>query len=273
MKPYPNRYVSSYQERTSLELRARMKDFVAFLQAGRALIVDPASQWELLRYAAWDATQPDTAKRPMTHVIYHRNDGTITFNGRSYMHWNLFIAGSPFPEQRADWTMSDHGKKISWSRATRKLLHERDGDNCCICGDPLTHMNGDKQRGGETIEHWLAKRLGGTNHIDNLKLAHAKCNRDVGHRTPEQKEQIAAMYKAGLISNVPHWGGNPRPRKRPGPRCNICYLVNGVCTGCGRTKLGLLGQPKSPCVGVCKMKAGRCIGCNRTLAQIEEAGK
>lgn len=176
-----------------------------------------ASGWEVLRYTAWDANQEGKAKRPMTHVIYKKADGRITFTGMSHTHWNLFKAGLPFPVQRKPEPVKPSKKqkkaKVSWSKRTRALLHERDGDLCCLCHDPLTYMNEDHLRGGETIEHWLAQFLGGTDHIDNLKLAHAKCNRDVGHKTPEEKQAIADAYKAGLVSKVAHWI-NPRARTR-----------------------------------------------------------
>lgn len=198
-----------------MELRSRFKSFVDWLQTSGAEIVPLASDWEVIRYTAWDSSQQATAKRPHTHVIYRKADGRITFTGASFTHWNLFTAGKPLLNQdRVIGPAPPRKRTKSWSKRTRLLLHERDGDLCCICNDPLTHMNTDHLRGGETIEHWQARFLGGTDHIDNLKLAHAKCNRDVGHKTVEEKQAIAAMYKAGLVSKVAHWSVSPRPRKR-----------------------------------------------------------
>lgn len=69
--------------------------------------------------------------------------------------------------------------------ATVRRLIERDGEACFFCGLP---MDGDV-----TVEHLVAIAHGGPNHISNLFLAHAECNRLAGHLSaPEKVAQAVA---------------------------------------------------------------------------------
>lgn len=60
----------------------------------------------------------------------------------------------------------------------------RDGEDCCYCRKPL----------GEdmTLEHRVAVSLGGSDDLDNLKLAHSACNREVGNLPVDMKDELAA---------------------------------------------------------------------------------
>lgn len=243
---------SEYQERTAMTFRAKEKAFSQYLHENGAKIASSTSVWELLRYTAWSNEQPHDAKRPMTSVVYRKGDGRITFTGDALTHFNRMLAGLPLDSQQRqidlDYKRAHNGKtppvpkakKLSWAKRTRALLHERDGDLCYFCCDPLSHMNADHLRGGETIEHLFAQSLaaeagwspGEVNHIDNLVLAHARCNREAGHKTVAEKEAIRAMHQEGLKSDVPWWDEpgfvsdaplpvplpivNPRPRNRGG---------------------------------------------------------
>lgn len=198
---------TAYQSREAMEFRARYKAFVSWLIENGVTLVAPCSDYEVLRYLAWDDSQSAKAKRPMTHVVYRKANGAITFSGASYRHFNLFVARRPFPDQSrgADIVVKERPKTKSWAKRTRELLHERDGDLCYFCHRPLTEHSEPKRKGPETIEHMLAKHLGGTDHMDNLVLAHARCNRDAGHKTVEEKRAIRELYRGGLHSKVEHW--------------------------------------------------------------------
>lgn len=70
---------------------------------------------------------------------------------------------------------------------TRKQIIDRDGLDCHICKVPVdltaNHVQG--QPGWELyphIDHVVPLALGGIDTIDNVKLAHAKCNIDKGTR-------------------------------------------------------------------------------------------
>ena len=52
------------------------------------------------------------------------------------------------------------------------LVEARDGKRCFYCGDPLGE--------DRTLEHLLSLADGGTHHVNNLVLAHLKCNERAG---------------------------------------------------------------------------------------------
>ena len=222
---------------------------LCLLSAG-CKILDTCSEYEVLRYTAWDSALP-AAKKPTTNVIYRKRDGRVTFTNASYRHYMLFIAGQEIDDQSRQSVLETNksillskARKLaarvdpvrrSWTQKTRLLLHERDGDDCYFCCAPLTYMSANHLRGSETVEHLYAQSLAlaagwrkaDVNHIDNLVLAHARCNREAGHKTVDEKKAIREMHKAGLHSNVPWWQEdgfisdaprpvhvNPRPRKR-----------------------------------------------------------
>lgn len=86
------------------------------------------------------------------------------------------------------------------AKRRRKLLY-RDGDTCFYCGNPFDlkwyadHLPGRgtwgsgkaKQDFRCTVEHLRARSNGGTNHPDNLVLAHQYCNGRVGAMSLEEK--------------------------------------------------------------------------------------
>lgn len=61
-------------------------------------------------------------------------------------------------------------------RALRQAVAARDGSSCWICDEPV---DPDADRSSElrgSLDHVLEVRHGGTNDLDNLRLAHACCN-------------------------------------------------------------------------------------------------
>ena len=51
-----------------------------------------------------------------------------------------------------------------------KAVRERDRDQCQLCGKKI-HCYYDM-----SLDHTVARMFGGSNNIDNLKLAHKNCN-------------------------------------------------------------------------------------------------
>lgn len=51
-----------------------------------------------------------------------------------------------------------------------RLIIERDGPDCFLCGEPFTKNQ------KITIDHWIPRAAGGTEEIDNLRIAHKICN-------------------------------------------------------------------------------------------------
>lgn len=66
-----------------------------------------------------------------------------------------------------------------WYRDMKAALRERDGDDCWICRSPTTG-------GDRTLDHWMPVSLGGGDKLENLKLAHAACNRRRGNQMPHR---------------------------------------------------------------------------------------
>ena len=78
-------------------------------------------------------------------------------------------------------------KGAKYSYYTRQQIFDRDGYDCYICNTPVDlsapHVQG--QPGWETyphIEHVVPLSLGGDDTLQNVKIAHAKCNMDKGTR-------------------------------------------------------------------------------------------
>lgn len=58
------------------------------------------------------------------------------------------------------------------------LITERDGPDCFLCGDPF------KSKMDITFDHWIPQSKGGTWEIENLRLAHKRCNAIKGDVMP-----------------------------------------------------------------------------------------
>jgi 5-methylcytosine-specific restriction endonuclease McrA len=70
----------------------------------------------------------------------------------------------------------------------RGWLRIRDGDNCALCGEPINFAlkpSGQGRRGanGVSIDHIVPLVAGGTNALNNLQLAHGRCNRAKARRS------------------------------------------------------------------------------------------
>lgn len=63
---------------------------------------------------------------------------------------------------------------------TFKFLFKKNGAICGICGKPglIENMN---------VDHIIPKSKGGSNRLDNLQLAHIRCNHAKGNKTPQKE--------------------------------------------------------------------------------------
>ena len=61
----------------------------------------------------------------------------------------------------------------------RSYVYERDGSHCTYCGEFVPW-------GSEHIDHSVSRRNGGTNHLNNLRLACAPCNLSKGSLNARQ---------------------------------------------------------------------------------------
>lgn len=70
---------------------------------------------------------------------------------------------------------------MAWScsrqrRKTREALRKRDGDNCHICGEAMLFETPQHDNEYATVDHLHPRSHGGKHGLDNLKLAHRRCN-------------------------------------------------------------------------------------------------
>jgi len=197
--------MSAYQSREAMELRQLLPRFVEWLEAAGVLVQEPMTKYEVARFRAipadaclgrsWNAPDPDA--KPKSHVVYRRKDGSLNWAGDSRTYWAWFRSGQKAPHQPE---IKEAKKVKSWTTRTREKLIERDGTDCYFCGKTMighdhTARALPNAANDITIEHLLSqhnkdahKQEGvDVNHIDYLVLAHAKCNRDIGHRPIAEK--------------------------------------------------------------------------------------
>jgi 5-methylcytosine-specific restriction endonuclease McrA len=72
-----------------------------------------------------------------------------------------------------------------FTRADLEAVAARHGAACIRCGGPVDlELPGTELR-GPTIDHYLIRWAdGGTDALDNLRLAHSSCNKAAGRRPP-----------------------------------------------------------------------------------------
>jgi IgA-specific serine endopeptidase len=94
-----------------------------------------------------------------------------------------------YRKEHGNVTSRDRAKKNGGKYAyyTRKQIFDRDGYDCYLCKTPIDlnapHIQGEP--GWETyphVEHVIPLALGGDDTLENVKIAHAKCNMDKGTR-------------------------------------------------------------------------------------------
>ena len=89
--------------------------------------------------------------------------------------------------------MARWNKTAKWKRARMAELRERDGPLCWLC-DLAIPAAPKKQGRRASIEHLVARILGGSDTFDNLVLCHDSCNRHLGDRPVEKKRKIREKW-------------------------------------------------------------------------------
>lgn len=80
-------------------------------------------------------------------------------------------------------------RKWRWQRVTK--LMARDGTNCALCEELLDRRVRDPRATNYiTFDHITPRAMGGTDRLDNLRLAHRRCNelRGCDPILPEQEQ-------------------------------------------------------------------------------------
>ena len=75
-------------------------------------------------------------------------------------------------------------------QAQRQTLAWRYGYRCHLCGETV-HLDVVKGKKGASIDHLVPLSFGGTNALENLRLAHAGCNVRRGNQPIELAEEFA----------------------------------------------------------------------------------
>ena len=78
-----------------------------------------------------------------------------------------------------------------WTASVLKLLKHRDGLCCWLCGYLI-------QQDCFSIDHVIPKSMGGSDHTNNLRLAHKKCNNTRGNRPPAEGWVLCKFYALGF---------------------------------------------------------------------------
>lgn len=143
----------------------KIEQFKKFIEAGGAEILTNTNPYEMIRFRA----------NGTLGVVYKGKRG-YTCVGEAEKAFDCFSNKKP-------WSGAEKNKNPVYLRSVKiRSLFERDGDKCFYCN---------KELGTDvTIEHLLARNCGGSNHINNLALAHAGCNLKAHHLSVVAKVKL-----------------------------------------------------------------------------------
>lgn len=125
-----------------------------------------------------------------------------------------------------------HGHTSTQQRAAvdRVVLAVQQGGVCPLCGQPGLTTRAAASGEDCDVAHIIPRASGGHNGLSNIVLAHRKCNRDMGRRTPRQFWSDGAGFEAGLRWVEGIYGEVPRPRfsevkTATGDALWVCYFT------------------------------------------------
>lgn len=165
----------------------KLEAFKLWLAQQGAEVLAPTNQYELVRFRA----------KGSTHVVYWSKRGQ-TFGPFAQECYDNFRRGIPM-DMGLKGTQREPGGKH------RHGLIERDGRGCFYCLEPM-------EDGDVSVEHLVSRHKGGPNHMDNLALAHTKCNARVGNLPLVQKLKVR---EAVLVERAKEQGVKDYHRNRP----------------------------------------------------------
>lgn len=77
-------------------------------------------------------------------------------------------------------------REMARTKWTRSTLIRKYGGLCHLCGEPV-EMGDPTSPKYATIDHVVPLSKGGRDHMDNLALAHQRCNRKKGDEVADEK--------------------------------------------------------------------------------------
>lgn len=97
-----------------------------------------------------------------------------------------------------------HAAQLNRIAATDATFRREADDwigKCLICGGPLRFSA--RTGEGATVEHILARSLGGSNDLRNLGIAHPRCNGEKGKRwDPKRRHRGRAREYRALVERL-----------------------------------------------------------------------
>lgn len=70
--------------------RMKREEFLAWIEACGGTLCEPTNPYEVVRYLMWSEA---SKSRPATHIIYRRNNNTLTYSGESRRHYEMMLDG------------------------------------------------------------------------------------------------------------------------------------------------------------------------------------
>lgn len=155
-------------------IKGRLPEFKDWLRAHGCEIQELSNEYELVRFKS----------NIGVGVLYAGQKGlsaNVPFVADAI---SLFIGGLQWKAGKVTAT------KRSPSPKRKKELLLRDGDRCFYCGEQL--------KSDITEEHLVSVSQRGYNRLDNIVLAHFKCNELASHRSLVEKIQLRDEMKWGV---------------------------------------------------------------------------
>jgi len=91
---------------------------------------------------------------------------------------------------------------VSFAQRQRLKLRDLHGDDCWFCEEAIDFYAKPNSDRAPTKEHLQPKKLGGTGRLENLRLCHAKCNRELADLPLEEKEVLRSRRRANAVPTV-----------------------------------------------------------------------
>lgn len=154
------------------------KRFNEWLDRMGAQVLMPTNPYELARFIAHGGT----------HVIYVNGKGRISSNGFATECISAFDGGKTLDMGFAKTKRTPNGER-------RAVLIKRDGRECFYCGLDMSDDD-------ITVEHLIALDKGGNNRLENMALAHSKCNHKAGNLSLVAKIRLRDSMRNAVTHTI-----------------------------------------------------------------------
>jgi len=136
--------------------------------------LQPTSEWEIFRFKYEKGVL----------ILYKNAAGQYSVNSNDvHTAFRCCMENNPFP-----WKI----KPVNRNRTSqyKKSVRMRDGDECFYCGVDV------EDEKNMTLEHLLSLAHGGRNRLENMAIAHKKCNEMAGKMSVVEKVKLRDRLRA-----------------------------------------------------------------------------